>query len=99
MANKAAQVRDELNLTQKEAGELLAGLKGKNASDAWCRWERTGKWHGTTDALFKIILSLKMAEDLKTPDVSKGLNVALNALSDDDSHITPTNKLTYRRRR
>jgi len=78
--NKATEVRKALGLTQKEAGELFAGQAGQNASDTWGRWERTEKWPKPADKLMTLILALKVAESLKTPGVSKGLEFALNEL-------------------
>jgi len=84
MRNKAIEVRETMGLTQREAGELFAGQTGQNASDTWGRWERTGNWPKPADALFKIILTLKMAEDMKTPGAGKALKMVLSMLSLDD---------------
>lgn len=82
--NKAKEVREALGLTQKEAGELFAGQAGQNASDTWGRWERTGNWPKPAEALFKAILTLKMAEDLRTPGANKALKLVIEMLKPDD---------------
>ena len=84
MENKAVEVREALGLTQREAGELFAGQAGQNASDTWGRWERTGNWPKPAETLFKIILTLKMAEELRTPGVGRALKLVLDMLALDD---------------
>lgn len=84
--NKAKEVRDVLGLTQREAGELFARQEGQNASDTWGRWERTGNWPKPAEALFIAILTLKMAEDLKTRNCHGALRLVLEMLQPDDEH-------------
>jgi len=82
--NKAKQVREALGLTPTQCGKLLLGCNAKQAYDTWTRWER-GDRNPTraTEKMFNIILTLKMAKDLKTPGADKALDLVTNLLSED----------------
>lgn len=85
MTNKAKDVRKALDLTQHGAGELFTGQTGKNASDTWGRWERTGKWPAPAEKLLNLILLLKMAEENKKRNCHGALQLALKMLEPIDN--------------
>jgi len=65
-----------LGLTLTEYGKLLLGCNAKQTYDTWTRWE-SGERNPTqaTEKMFNIVLTLKMAKDLKTPGTNKALNL------------------------
>lgn len=84
--NKATEVRQALGLTPTECGKLLLGCNSKQAYDTWTRWER-GDRNPTraTEKMFNIILTLKMAKDLKTLGAQKALDLVMNLLDEDQT--------------
>ena len=81
--NTAREVREAIDLSPTEAGRLFTG-NNKRPYDIWKRWEETGNWPAPVDKMFKIILTLKMCEEVKTPGASKALKIVLDTLSLDD---------------
>jgi len=76
-------VRETLGLTQTECGRLFTGNKN-TPYRIWTRWEETGRWAAPVDQMFKMILTLAMARDLKTPGAGSALGVVLDMLAPDD---------------
>ena len=84
--NKAKKVREALGLTPTHCGQLLLGSKPKAAYDQWTQWENgTRNPSRATEKMFNIILSLKMAKDLKTPGSDKALDLIIKLLGDDQN--------------
>lgn len=56
--NKAKQVRDQLDLTLTEAGQILFGYTPKRAYDMWFKWERGDTMSIPVEAYFDLLIAL-----------------------------------------
>jgi len=80
--NKAKKVREALNFTPTQAGQLLFGYSPKQAYDTWRQWENGNKKPSApTRSFFRAILILAEAKDLGTQGCDKALELIIKEFS------------------
>jgi hypothetical protein len=69
-------VREALNLTQADAGQLLFGYSSKHAYDQWTMWENgVKKPSKPTIKFFELILLLALSKKQKIKGADKSLDI------------------------
>ncbi len=80
MKSKPKAVREALQLTPTQAGQLLFGHKPKQAYDTWSQWENgTTKPSKPTESFFDLILFLDQCKKDQVPGADKALDLFLES--------------------
>ncbi len=81
MINKAKEVREVLDLTPTQCGQLLFNYKSKQAYDMWSGWENgTRNIPLSTAKYFDLILLLEMLKRFKKSGAENAFDIFINTL-------------------